>query len=267
VLIGTLGLLGYWRDEGPADLQPPLISSFVGLLPWWAWLIIALAVLMIIVVEGSYRIVAQADPELLETIVSQPEIALEDMGKLDYVPEYLRALKTFTNRLRGLTRRQGLATRLIDLHNARFERTENPLRRQRIARDIARIIDRHNEHLEKVLPEMRDRSQRFMFAMRGFVKDAEINTSGDYEALQGLRESTVVFADSLNGSADAVTSWRGATMGLRGRNISAAINRACDRMEQLLLEYASLYQRIQDDEREVMRAIDVRLKEADGNAP
>lgn len=59
-LIVVIGLmmsgLGLWRDEGPTDKQPPLLlGEIVGWLPWWAWLIIALVLALILTFEGAHR--------------------------------------------------------------------------------------------------------------------------------------------------------------------------------------------------------------------
>jgi hypothetical protein len=54
-VLGALGILGLWRSEGPPDLQPPILSAVAGVLPWWAWLVLALLVLLVSVFEGAFR--------------------------------------------------------------------------------------------------------------------------------------------------------------------------------------------------------------------
>jgi hypothetical protein len=51
----ALALLGLWRDEGPQDKQPPLLSDIAGLLPWWSWLLISLTLALMVTFEWAYR--------------------------------------------------------------------------------------------------------------------------------------------------------------------------------------------------------------------
>ena len=51
----ALALLGLWRDEGPQDMQPPLLSDIAGLLPWWSWLLISLTVALMVTFEWAYQ--------------------------------------------------------------------------------------------------------------------------------------------------------------------------------------------------------------------
>ncbi len=55
VLSTVIAAIGLYRDEGPSGKQLPLLSDVIGWLPWWLWLIFALAVLVIVIFEGTYR--------------------------------------------------------------------------------------------------------------------------------------------------------------------------------------------------------------------
>jgi len=62
------GLTGweFWRDEGPASLQPPLLAGDVfGWLPPWAWGLLTLALLLVLVFEGAYK-----ENERLQRLIS-----------------------------------------------------------------------------------------------------------------------------------------------------------------------------------------------------
>lgn len=50
-----LAVLGVWRDEGPTDKQPGLLSDAASWLPWWGWLLLALSVLLFLTFEGAHR--------------------------------------------------------------------------------------------------------------------------------------------------------------------------------------------------------------------
>jgi hypothetical protein len=63
-VIGVLlSALGYWRDEGPLNRQPPLLSHILSWLPWWAWVLMALAVLVLLTFEGAHRQILESTRE------------------------------------------------------------------------------------------------------------------------------------------------------------------------------------------------------------
>lgn len=55
VLAAALMIMGLWRDEGPIDKQPPLLSDILGWMPWWIWLVLLLAVSLAVLFEGAHR--------------------------------------------------------------------------------------------------------------------------------------------------------------------------------------------------------------------
>lgn len=63
VLTALLSVLGYWRDEGPVNLQPPLFSQVLSWLPWWTWAIMALALLVLLTFEGAHRQIQESKRE------------------------------------------------------------------------------------------------------------------------------------------------------------------------------------------------------------
>lgn len=256
----TLAFLGYWRDEGPSDLQPPLVSSLVGLLPWWGWIIVTLGVLMLVVLEGSYRLVAQTDPSLIVTD-ERREIPLDEMGILDYVPEHVRAIQAFTKRLRRLSQKQSSATRLMNYHNNRMQATSDVHRRQRIAGQVARIIDGQSDELESALPVLREKSERFIYALDRWLNSSVVESNEDLTSLESLRASSQLFLDNLKGSIDAITGWKNAARGLRERNTSAAINRACMKMEGLLAAIIDTFKQIEVAENATATRLDSLLLE------
>ena len=81
----ALTILGLWRDEGPTNAQPPLLSDFVDLLPIWGWLSVALAVALVLAFEGAHReLRAGSDSELVVTWPSQGmSLPLRKQGGVD----------------------------------------------------------------------------------------------------------------------------------------------------------------------------------------
>ena len=60
----ALSLLGVWRDEGPRNWQPPLLSDAVAWLPWWGWLLVSSGVALGVTFEGAYRLAQRLEPKL-----------------------------------------------------------------------------------------------------------------------------------------------------------------------------------------------------------
>lgn len=64
----VLAFASWWRDEGPAKLQSPraadIIADLFGLLPWWAFLLIALGTALVFVFESSFRRVEILDAQI-----------------------------------------------------------------------------------------------------------------------------------------------------------------------------------------------------------
>lgn len=67
MVVGTvLAGLGFWRDEFPNQWQPPFLADVLGVLPWWAWVLIWLAVVLIVLFEASHRELSRVDTRLAD---------------------------------------------------------------------------------------------------------------------------------------------------------------------------------------------------------
>ena len=139
----ALSALGLWRDEGPQNLQPPLISGVVGWLPAWAWAIAALLILWFLTLEGAYRLVrtplGDVSDELGDTIarMRRVEFAIgkqrRDAASIlhDLARDFARGLsslnieRVFRERLDTKSQNLPLADILAELRLARVVREEH----------------------------------------------------------------------------------------------------------------------------------------------
>jgi hypothetical protein len=79
VVTAFIAIVSVWRDEGPANRQPPLLSDIFTWLPWWVWLLVMMSVIILIVFEGGYRLVMdkEAENEQVKAQLTQKRDQLE----------------------------------------------------------------------------------------------------------------------------------------------------------------------------------------------
>jgi len=84
VAIAGLLLAGLraWRDEFRTQWQPPLLADVVGVLPWWAWALIGLAIGLVVLFEASHRELTRVDLLLADAQRDIESIRREHEAKL-----------------------------------------------------------------------------------------------------------------------------------------------------------------------------------------
>ena len=68
VLAVVFAVLSFWRDEGPADAQPPqLVADALDWLPWWTWILVTLVAALFVVMESAYKLSEAAAEQSAKT--------------------------------------------------------------------------------------------------------------------------------------------------------------------------------------------------------
>ena len=228
-------------------------------------IVVPSVVVFLVSAEGAYLEwrVARSSPPIADTVLAEKkrtEIADDEMGLLDYVPESIRAIANFSGLLARLSKSMVRAAKRMTTHSAQMDRTQDPSRKQRLAIRTAEDIDKHSEVFEAALPILRAAEARFGKGQRGLVDTVLLTGQQDRAALKHFRETVVGFKNSIVVNKVTMTEYRQATVGLRARNLSADINRAAERHERSATTMVDLLTEIDASCKKTLDSIDARLR-------
>lgn len=215
--------------------------------------------------EGAYLEwrVARSSPPIAETVPAEKkraEIADDEMGLLDYVPESIRASNDFSRLLARVNKSVVGAGKQIADHSAQMKRTQDPSRKQRLAIQTAEVIDKTSEVFEAALPALRAAETRSGKGLRGFVDTVPLTSQRRRDALKVLRESVTAKKSSGARAKVAMAQYRQATIGLRARNLSADLNRATERHLKDVTAMIDLLTEVDASCKKTLDSMDARLR-------
>lgn len=94
VVVGILlAALDFWRDEGPEKLQPPrILADVTSWLPWYGWIIFALALALCLTFEAAHRELTRSSQGSNREIRNKlAAYALSGQSLINHIHESMRA--------------------------------------------------------------------------------------------------------------------------------------------------------------------------------
>lgn len=95
----VLTVLGLWREVGPANRQPPLISELIEVLPWWGWALLAMAAIVLITFESAHSQTYAPEPPTRDEVADAIDLlgstnlaTYGNISALDYATQSRRDL-------------------------------------------------------------------------------------------------------------------------------------------------------------------------------
>jgi hypothetical protein len=265
VLTVALTVLSAWRDEWPADKQPPLLSQVLGWLPWWAWLIIALAFALVLLFEGAYREIWRVQTLAGTAPEEEPlSTAAIEKGVLDFIPDAMEAMVDFTKHLTRVAKSTREIGAKLRRHTKRIQQVAaDPIRTRERAANAANDMNKHAAILEANAPVMRSCARMFgesYIAYFQVVDDAAI-AAGRTKIIDFRRQIAALMKVTRDSREQGVQSYRDSVRGLRQKNLSQALNQASDRLRTALDEIVAIMKEVESSCGEMLRSIDKRLAE------
>jgi hypothetical protein len=263
VLTVALTVLSAWRDEWPADKQPPLLSDVLGWLPWWAWLLIALALALALLFEGAHREIWR----LRKLTGAEPEegpssTAVVEKGILDFLPDGTEAMKTFTSELQKVARSTANIGPKLGRHANRFQQAAgNPTRMRKVAIDAANDMNKHSAILDTSVPVLRDCGNTFGESYVSYfeaVGATQIELARP-KVMEFRRQIANMIEASRTSREGGVAAYRDSVVGLRQKKLSQAVNQAADRLQIGLDAIIAIMKDVEQSCKRLLTIIDGRL--------
>lgn len=230
ILVGGLGLLsaslGYYRDEWPNSWQPPYLSEILAALPWWSWLLLAMAAGLAWLFETSYREVTSlggAEPWREVPVPVQK-------GYLDFVVDVENATKQFPRELARITNETRKVNQKLLKRTEDWKRQQGSARKQqqtasKLAEDLRGFADRVNQRVLRV-------EEEGSLMTRGMLGILEHHLSPLSEAqvdeLASLKEAVTTLLRSTHESQSGIQAFRQAALNVRQKNMSKDLNVAIE---------------------------------------
>lgn len=262
VVLGiAIAALQWWRDEGPAEFQPPLASTVLGWLPWWAWLIVALILALVSLFEGAYREIRRLEAMVLPMPTTQlPPV---EKGLLDFQVEAEDAGKSFPRVMGVLTKdTQQFNTKLLR-RSAEWQRKRGNVRKQRqigsrLAGDIIKFADRIDQQVVAV----EEQGRLLTEGMLGTIKHELIRlTEVPAMELDAVRDSMNEMLKSAKQGRGGITKFREAVRRVRGMNMSQDLNAALEqRLVPALERVIETIRGFENRTAQIVRTIDERRR-------
>lgn len=204
-----------------------LLNMTSGWIPWWGWLILGMALLVVCCVEFAFRSLRE---ERLHHRYSQPD-ANAEKGFLDFQADGIQAMADLTRITLALNKdTEGFAKGVSKFGN-RIKYITNPHWRRRYATRTAKFINTYSAKVQKAVS--------FIGSVTPVIAENQlgmIEREMDISALIGFAEASSITADQIIPST--ITSLYGmkeSTASIRG--ISADLNAASHKLDSVLGKY------------------------------
>ncbi|MEX2160051.1 MAG: hypothetical protein WEB04_11680 [Dehalococcoidia bacterium] len=259
VLTLLVAAFEYWRDEGPTDLQLPLVSDVFSWLPSWGWLTIGLCLALGFLFEGAYREIVRL------RVLLEPDVeprAPAEKGLLDFAPDGIEAMQILTKQLQIIIKSMSRLNPKLQRHVSRFQQVaDDPQRRRKRAADAAGDIDEHAQVVEACTTVMRscatDLAENYVAYFETVGEEAIV--SQRQKIVQFRAELLDMIKNSKTSRVQGITGYRDSVANLRQLKLSQALNESSDRLTAVLDDVISIMQEIEASCRKIVRAIDARV--------
>jgi hypothetical protein len=174
-----------------------------------------------------------------------------DYGMVDYLPEFMAAVRRYNGAQAAITKEMGSATEV-------FEKNEN-MSSQEEAAECAEAANGLSDTYEELLPVLAENSQIMDQCLRGFLKIAKPTNAAEVQELRELHENVRYARQATAGYLRSIRSGKRTIAQLRGRNISASLNESSARQQRHLRDASRTIKHVVVQFRAAERRIGRRL--------
>ena len=226
ILTVALAALSYYRDEWPESPQPPFLSDILTFLPWWAWLLVALASTTMLLFEVTYREVTR----LKAIAFPKPALPAVEKGLLDFQVDLENSATGFPREMKALTKRVQDVNQKVIKRNAEWIKHAGDARKQRrVASRLASDFTEFAERVDEQLLTTAEQGRLMTGSILGVLKHKFSPLApADPEDLLEIRESQNVLLKSTKGGRAGVLEFRKALLKKRRENWSRDLNEALE---------------------------------------
>lgn len=247
-----------WRDELPARLQPPYVLDAAGWLPWWAWVQVALGVLIAVLFEASHREISRA--RALAGVTFQEETVGDQVNALGYLEVIEEGKKQFTavpkevgevdQRLRKMTQ---------DLQGYSATMPQDGPGKIRMADRASGSMRRFTSFFERKIESLTEKSAYSVRLWREVARREEVATSKGRQDLQGFRDGLQGMHTNAGEMQLSFKTMRSALENLSEDPPTRKLRQECERQIAALNRWIDLVEELNLGAEEAVKLADSRL--------